>query len=534
MTPSWVLIVDCDAIYSEGGHMKKCDAIRFLVAVVCLIFFPGIATAADYKYPIDDLSVAIKFPPVKNLTRPIIGKHFEGGWSTGGLICASLYFAVQNEFLQIQGSTLLNLLDGTASTELAVYAGLEAREDYCRLGVFKGMCSATASIVGSTDNKLTVGLPCLVHWTGTPFGYWLKQKIEVPLPVITPASVSIQLPPTNPRPGDFDVDATFAHLQQGIWASLPAPNDKKLDYPVGGGVYFHSQIYPGPTDPTKVHMGGDQLVTVSAFRRKIEVTQNINDAIANSIFSTPRLFNDPYAFAAIRIRPELFVPSTYPPVGTRGSGLIGSLFPLLISARQRFNEGAASRTLIANLVLGAAQGAVTIAGGQPDFQISLRTDHFELKIEETGETLSTSQLRPTIQILGPTVETDGRLTFSYVSSGLDFPVDVRGQQISIRLSDFLNSQLNSKLPGIAKITKEVVSSTPDCIEVGEEKMIPYRPCSSFAPQNSKLMALNLNDGASTEQFAIDLTKTQIWMEPREFLIVFYYDVDFARRLRMSK
>ncbi|TDA44034.1 hypothetical protein [Burkholderia pyrrocinia] len=502
------------------------------MAVGFSLFFACTYASGQYKYPVDNFLLTIRNP--FNL-QFIIGKHYEGDYHSNGWFCKTPKFAIQALKARLAGITTADLTAGEFTTAIDAAILGELREDRCRLGNFDFACTKRIDVAGPFGAETKIKIPCIVDWRNTPFSAEIDSNQTLKVPLQTPYPSTVQLPGTT----SGSIDVSFAKKAGDDWVPMDAPQDKTLTLNVEGAAYFYPKLRAdySPPDPSHYQTLGDNLLAVAAFRHGFADTPLPAQAIIETLPVPPfDILDDPSFFASIRLREGLFADYDFPISPTRGYGILGSWFPLLISGKTKLKIGGDEHDVTLKVAIDAARARITISNGVPHISVELRVASVTLKVDQTQQELVTDPVQPFIELDGPTVSKDGHLHFNNAVVGFDLTGKDGNNRFQLPLGNILVDILNKSLPDLSTLQSTITTETPDCVTL--ERGTATRPCRDFGGATDGYFALNLNDGVVRKTTQIDWRATRIEAATGQIEIYIFTSANVAhqehRKIRGSR
>jgi hypothetical protein len=490
-----------------GGAVARVLLVLLLVAS----WLPASAQES-YKYPIDDLTVAINFDFLTRTIQRVVGLHYEADYHSNGEICRTPKIVASLQRLLFVGKTTADLRDGSAKAELTVRAKAEVLETRCRLGGLKTRCTAALSVVGATGTKQSIRVSCRILVLGFPF--FAHTRIEIPYPISIPDRYTLKI--TDPQSsGGFALSFRFGKFQNGSWIALPPPADHVKTFNVGGDALFSPLEPPEITDPPRFEIETTRNLTLSTYTthsRFYGETRSAQAAFlkhaAGNAFLKKRL-----ALAVIRLRESLLAPRQVSSPGDRRYGILGGLFPLIIEGTYKTPQLPFPIRL--RVVLGSLTARFSGENGAPHVSAALSVDEVTITNGETGAELP-GKVISGIDLTGPLIDRRGQLYFSAVKLVLTIEADTGTKTIPIPLGPMLRNALNDAMPSVAKMNLQLDLTPPECIPADDKRIEAISACKSFRGEKRKLFSLR--ERRPISRISLDLKKMSIVGNDGEIVI----------------
>ena len=237
--------------------------VQMLSVLLGILSHCGPSLAADvFKYPKDDLVVSVDFLAVAQLMQQFEGSSFAFKYVDNGMLCASPYVSVDINESKINWNTRINLFTGSYNTTFSPKIVTHLEVSHCTLGTFRTdiLCSANVQF-NSLGGDLLVPITCRFD-NGNIFDIIFSKTFTTHIPALLPSRVPIQL--IDPPPaGHLKVSFEFTEFKNGGWSPLPAPLDRKRDWPLDvtamlGGWYYIETPQHGTYDllGSRLFLGG--------------------------------------------------------------------------------------------------------------------------------------------------------------------------------------------------------------------------------------------------------------------------------------
>lgn len=495
------------------GVMHACA-----VALVLIGSYQFEAVAqTEYKYPRDDIVVAMG-GGLFNLIDNLSGTGYDGYYHNNGTICTTPQVTGALSQFGDHRKSHYNLLTGTVQTTIALSVFAEVRAAQCTTHtvlVGAGCLSGDLPLVGPPKDDFFTILLCALNVENF-FQIALPVPVRVPYPIALPKHYIVNLPniPTSPN---LSVQLSFAKWDGSKWVPQSKPADKQKIWPISGDLAFPDYLVTDTSNPSDILFQQGRYIVGKATAthpRVINTTPNLREALSKSVGLTSYFPNNPYGIATIVIRDSLLAPQTINSPSDERFGLIGGLFPMVVSATYQ-PTGSPNKYGISFVIAGVTV-QLGANGGTPTINAGIIVEDLKASDSATGQDVPARLVgKPSMSLAPPSVKANGTVGVEF--SALDASVEVStGAKHTVDFGSLLKQALNQAIPKIASIEPSITIGLPQCVSMNNNRFEALSPCADYG--GAKVGFLSKGGGPAPVTLSIDFSKTQIVGSPGQIEI----------------
>ncbi|RXG97198.1 hypothetical protein [Bradyrhizobium vignae] len=487
-----------------------------LALMLCSCQFAAVAQTA-YKYPRDDIVVAMGgglFDFIDNLS----GTGYDGYYHNNGTICTTPQVTGALSQFGDHRKSHYNLLTGTVQTTVALSVFAEVRAAQCinhTVIVGAGCLSGDLPLVGPPKDDFFTILLCALN-VDNFFQIALPVPVRLPYPIMLPKQYVANLP-NVPSGSNLSVQLSFAKWDGSKWVPETKPADKQKIWPISGDLAFPEYLVTDTSNPGDVLFQQGRYIVGRAsatHARVLNTTSDLREALSKSVGLTSYFPNNPYGIATIVIRDTLLAPQTINSPSDERFGLIGGLFPMIVSATYQPN-GSTDKYGISFVIAGVT-AQLGGNGGKPTINAGIIVEDLKAWDSATGQNVPARLVgKPSISIAAPSVKASGSVEMEF--SALDNSIELNpGAKHTVDFGSLLKLALNQAIPKIASIEPSITIGLPQCVSMNNSRFEALSPCSDFS--GAKVGFLSKGGGPAPVTLSIDFSKTQIVGSPGQIEI----------------
>lgn len=491
-------------------------------AFLLLIGSAAIANA-QYRYPDDDLRVALRLDPINEALALMVSKVYALTYNNNGAGCSNPNISFTITKAEVDGLSTLKLRSGSVETRLVAEVKIKAEISRCIGTTVRVDISCKGTLPMSwLPPGWRVRPRCEFRIRNVPFMDY-DLTLDRPTPLLLPDDVEVRLPPATAR-GNVTVDLQFGKYDGTRWVAEPSPKNKVREWPVSGHLMWEPNnplLIPVVGDPVEVHLFGEALVGAVSIghERRYETTGVARSAVAGFYFGDRCFWQRPLCAGVVSMKSTLLAPPTLPNPGDPTYGVVGGLFPLMVSATYTGSDFPFEVGL--RLVVSGASARISDDGsGRPKLDLAISVEQLEAFDPATGRVLTADlAVQPSLGLVGPLIEADGDLVVAIDSVGITVIVKDTSHSVTIPLGDILKDNLVPLVPKLANIGPNLNFEVPNCINANQARVVAETPCADYGGERQGYISIRNPGGALS--YGIDFSRTRITARPGEVKMVLW-------------